>query len=312
MKKEYIFLSAIIVALCAYLFLHKSGERHYTMPEIETVKASDIKRFEIDKKESTITIVKKDGEWMVSDKNYPADGEKVKKMAEAVEGLQLTALVSERENFKRYGLDKQNRIRVLAAAESEKSTLVMVGKVAPTRNHTFVKLEGDDRIYHAAGNLERLFDRSVSEIRDKQVMKLDKSVISGLKIRSRGNTIDLKRSETENGAAGAWKSSETADVDEKAVNSLLSRLSDLSCSSFPERKKGSDYTKDPALVTIELDGAQSGRIELFEKTGQGFYPGKSSQNQYPFLLKDFTAENILSDTDAILGIDRERSNGKDS
>jgi len=312
MKKEYIFLSAIIVALCAYLFLHKSGERHYTLPEIETIKASDIKRLEIGRKDGTVTIVKKDGKWVVSDKNYPADEEKVKKMAEAVENLRVTALVSETEDFKRYDLDEQNRLRVLAASESEKSGRVMVGKVAPTRNHTFVKLEGDDRIYHAAGNLKQLFDCSVSEIRDKQVMKLEKSGITGLTITSNRHKIDLKQTETENGTTTAWESADGTDVDENAVKSLLSSLSDLSCSSYLDREDGPDYAKDPALVTIELDGEPSGRIEIFEKTDQGLYPARSSQNQYAFLLKDFKAENILSDTDAILGIDREQSNGKDS
>ena len=312
MKKEYIFLSAIIAALCAYLFLHSSGERHYNLPEIETVNASDIKRFEIGTKDGTVTIAKEDGNWVVSDKKFPADEEKIKKMAEAIEGLTVTALVSEREDFKRYNLDEENRLRVLAASGSGKTTRIAVGKVAPTRNHTFVKLEGDDRIYHAAGNLERLFDRSVSEIRDKQVMKLDPAAITGVAIKKDGHEIKLEKAESKDGKTSSWESVQKRNIDEETVESLLSTLSDLSCSSYLEPENGPDKAKENALAAIELTGEKSHRIELFEKTGQGFYPGRSSQTQYPFLLKDFTAENILSDTDAILGIGQETSNEKDS
>ncbi|MCF8044870.1 MAG: DUF4340 domain-containing protein [Desulfarculaceae bacterium] len=312
MKKEYIFLSVIIVALCAYLFLHSSGESNYTLPEIETVKASDIKRFEISRTGGTVTIVRQDGNWVVSDKKYPADKEKIKKMGEAVEGLELTALVSENEDFQRYDLDRQNRVQVLAASDSGKETRIMIGKVAPTRNHTFVKLEGDDRIYHASGNLEKLFDRTVSEIRDKQVVTIDPSNITGLKIRKQGREMHLERTEQENGQTGAWKSADASDIDENAVESLLSKLSDLTCSRYLDPEQGPTKAAEDLLAAIELKGNQSVRIELFEKNKEELYPGRSSQNQYPFLLKDFQAENILSDTDTILGIDREQSNENDS
>jgi hypothetical protein len=312
MKKEYIFLSVIIVALCAYLFLHKSDERHYTLPEIETVKASAIKRFEIGKPDGTVTIVKQNGNWVVSDKTYPADQTKVKKMTEAIEGLKVTALVSESGDYQRYDLTEQSRLNLLAASDSGKTTRVMIGKVAPTRNHTFVKLKGDDRIYHAAGNLERLFDRSVSEVRDKQVMEIDPSGITRLKIRKEGHQIKLERTAKKNGQTGSWKSADTSDIDNESVESLLSTLSDLSCSSYLDRKNGPGKAKEPALVSIELEGAQPDRITLLQQTEQGLYPGKSSQNQYPFLLKDFKAENILSDTNAILGIDRNKTNDSDS
>lgn len=308
MKKEYIFLSAIIAALCAYLFLHSSGERHYTLPDIETVNASDIKRFEIGKKDGTVTIAKEDGNWVVSDKKFPADEKKVKKMAGAIEGLTVTALVSEREDFKRYNLDEPNRLRVLAASDSGKTFRVMVGKVAPTRNHTFVKLKGDDRIYHASGNLEKLFDRTVPEIRDKQVVAIDPSGITGLKIRKQGREMHLERTEQENGQTGAWESADASDINEKAVESLLSTLSDLTCSRYLDPEQGPSKAGEDLLAAIELKGNQSVRIELFEKNKEKLYPAQSSQNQYPFLLKDFKAENILSDTDTILGIDREQSN----
>lgn len=315
MKKEYIFLSAIIAALCAYLFLHGSGERHYTLPEIETVKASDINRFEIGERGDTVTIIKQDGNWRVSDKHYLADEEKVKKMAEAIENLQVTALVSESENFKRYGLDQKNRLRVLAASDSGKTVQVMVGNVAPTRNHTFVKLKGDDRIYHASGNLAKLFDRTVSEIRDKQVVNIDPSGITGLKISKQDHEMHLERTEQENGQSRAWESPDTSKIDPKRVETLLSTLSDLTCSRYLDPQQGPSKSEEDILTFIELSEDQSDqpvRIELFEKNKEGLYPARSSQNQYPFLLKGVTAESILSDTDTILGIDREQSNENDS
>jgi len=61
MKKEYIILAVIIIALSLYLFFHKIGTTHYKLPEVSELSAADITKLEILKTGSAIILNKKDG-----------------------------------------------------------------------------------------------------------------------------------------------------------------------------------------------------------------------------------------------------------
>ncbi|MFO7752876.1 MAG: DUF4340 domain-containing protein [Desulfobacteraceae bacterium] len=312
MKKEYILLFALIVGLSAYLVVQSSGERHYTLPEPDTVKATDIKKFEIVKNGDRTDVMKKDGAWSVTDRHFPADKAKVEEMANAIEKLKVTALVSEKKDFRRYGLNEDNRIKVTAKGDPGRTTRVFIGKVAPTRNHTFVRLEDDNRVYHAAGNLERIFNRSVSEIRNKQVIEIDRDGISSMEIKKNGRKKRLEKSEGRDGAPPSWQSETGSKIDEQAVQSLLANLTGLTCSKYLDMQNSENQPGKNPFLTITLEGDQAVSLEVFGKNDQGLYPARSSQNRYPFLIEEFKAENIISDTDTIMGVKLEKSDEKAS
>ena len=92
-KKEYIILGVVIVALVGYLVSRKQDRNLYDLPQIESVQAKEITRVERTMAGETTTFRKEGSDWKISPENYAADAQKVKEMLDVVEGLSLTELI---------------------------------------------------------------------------------------------------------------------------------------------------------------------------------------------------------------------------
>ncbi|NIS75020.1 MAG: DUF4340 domain-containing protein, partial [Deltaproteobacteria bacterium] len=107
-------------------------------------------KIEISKPEGSIILSKRDNSWYIDPKGYSAESQKIKKdMLVTIEKLTLTALVSESKTYSRYHLGNDKKISVRAWAGNKLRREFEVGKAAPSLRHTFVKIAGDDRVYHA-------------------------------------------------------------------------------------------------------------------------------------------------------------------
>nr|NJM04279.1 DUF4340 domain-containing protein [Desulfobacula sp.] len=179
MKKEYLILIALILLFSAYLFLHKENRDHYTLPEIDKIDTSELTGLALERKEGPLGFTRKDKQWVLTDKEYPADQASVDGMLDVLKTLKLSALVSEKQDLKRYELDEDHRILV-KALKGEKSVFEFaLGKTAPSQNHTFVMLKDDKNVYHAGGNLKTHFDKTLEDFRDKKVMEFQEASLNG-------------------------------------------------------------------------------------------------------------------------------------
>ncbi len=308
-KKEYLVLIILIIALSLYLVLRKPDRRHYRLPNISQVSASDMTRVEISKPDGTILLEKKEGIWSVSPEGYPADAFKIKGILDTIGTLTLTTLVSESKSYERYDLHKEKRIGVKAWTGDQLRREFDVGKVAPSFNHTFVKIAGDERVYHAQENFRGKFDQTVENLRDKAVLRFEQKEIQKLDITRGKVSITLMRKlppvevgTSQEGEAQEknppqvefmWQTLEGNEVDESKLESLLTTLSRLNCSAYIEGRKKGDFT-DP-VYTIQLQGAKSYTLSIFEKTKEEdkTRPAVSSDNAFPFLLPDFQTNRIM-------------------
>ncbi|MBU8848113.1 MAG: DUF4340 domain-containing protein [Desulfobacterales bacterium] len=170
MKKEYLILIALILILGAYLLFHKENKDNYILPEIVKIDVSKITGLIIDKKEGLIEFTKKEGNWTLTDQECPADSPSVENMLDTLKTFKLSALVSEKDDLKRYELDDGKRIRVKVMKSRETLFEFTMGKTAPTFNHTFVMLKNDKNIYHANGSFRSYFDKSVEDFKEKKIV----------------------------------------------------------------------------------------------------------------------------------------------
>ena len=315
-RKEYIILVAVILALSLYLFLRKQDRTHYKVPEVPPIVQSDISKMEISKKGSTITLIKKDTIWRIASQGYPADTGKVKGMLDAIEKLTLTALVSESKNYSRYELGTDQKLTVKAWAGDTVKRDFTVGKVAPSYRHTFVQVSGDYRVYHASGNFRNVFDQTVDDIRDKVVLKFDKAEILEIRI-SKGEDsrifgrkqvpVEIKLDQEAEASSPAaaktetlWETADGQKADEAKLDRLLTILSTLRCEEYVEDRKKEDFTEP--IYTVQPRGIQEyslsifGRLEKDAKT----YPAISSVNDYPFLLQEQQVNTIMKDPEELL------------
>jgi len=310
-KKEYIILVIIIIALSVYLFMRRGDRTLYELPEIPQVSQKEITRLEITRGKTVIDLNKKENSWYIAPKEYPADADKVKNMLNSIEKLTMTALVSESKNYNLYDLSEEAKINVKAWQVDSLKRDIDVGKTAPSFRHTFVKTAGDDRVYHARGNFRNTFDTTVDDLRDKTILTYTPSDIQQIRItkekqpfilnrsqlpaKEESSTADKKETASPPAQKTAWQTPDGRTGDEAAVNQLLNTLSDLRCEAFIENRGKEDFTTP--LITIQLKGAQEYSLSIFDKTEEKEteHPAISSASRYAFLLTDSEVEDILKD-----------------
>ena len=313
MKKETIILIVAIVALGLYLGLRNNNRTHYTLPELNKVPIEKISRIVIKRKGETLTLKHHDSRWLIEPQGFKADEKRVKKMAEALSGLKLTALASESGETARYKLGDNDAIRVSLYDGKKLLRDIRIGKTASTYHHTYVQFPGKKEIYLARGNFRREFDVKVDQIRDKIVLKLDRDSVNGIELQQK-NTPSLslmkesipvnitpgKKSKEPAGATPRkpkWKTPDGRVALEGQVDQILTACT-LNCDSFLP-KEAVKKLKAP-ICTLTLKGAETATLKIYPQNKDGKYPAMSSQCDFPFLLSTWKVDRVKQAPDKIL------------
>jgi hypothetical protein len=317
-KKEYVVLIIVIISLSLYLTLRNKDRTHYLLPDIPDIAKKEISKIEIKKADTSIVLNKKDATWHIAPKGYPADTGKVNSMLDVIGELVLTTLVSEAKSYDSYDLTDDKKTTVKAWADDILKLEFEMGRAAPSWNHTFVKLAGDTRVYHARGNFKDKFDQTLEKLRDMAVLSFEQNeieeirIIKGkqsvilvqkqtpVKINADQESDDAEAPKTPTKVETTWESSDGKKGDESTLNSLFSTLSNLSCDKYIDDKEKESFT-DP-IYAIQLKGTYEYALSIFEKTEKDAknYPAVSSENDYPFLLNDSQVDRIMKDPDEML------------
>jgi len=327
-KKEYIVLAAIILCLSLYLVFQKTDKTGYSLPDIPDISKKEISKIEINIAfKELISLNRVDNKWTIAPKDYPADSGKVESMLDIINALTLTALVSESENFVRYDLGNDKKINVNAWSGTTLLQSFDIGKAASTNRHTFVKIKGDNRVYHARENFRNKFDITVEKLRDKAVLSFSQADIQEISVANKGENIllalnqlpvevsadpgnkqDKKQAKKEEKIPAetqpVWQDQDGNQADKSKVDRLLSSLSKLKCESYIEGKEKKDFKDMEPIYTVKLKGPEEYSLTVFagnnekdnEKDDENAtgYPSISSQNAYPFILANFRADNIMN------------------
>ncbi len=328
-KKEYVLLAVVIVALLLYLVFRSGDKVHYKLPELDSIDAKTLTKIEIAKPNQTLTLVKKENKWLIEPNDYPTDENKVNNITSTICDLTLNALASKSRNYSRYDLDNDKAIQVKAYQKDQVVREFEVGKTTPTNNHTFVKLKEDDRVYHANKSFRMYFDQKTDDLRDKVVMKLDTNEVSEIEIEKEGKkylftkTAKPVETKTENAkkeeakkeekesppdkTETIWATKEGKEGNKTELDSILNQLSDLRCDGYLDDKKKEDF-KEP-IYTIKVKGQKEYVLSIYEKleesdkeeeTSSGKYPVLSSENPYPFSLSTYKAERLMKKPEELL------------
>ena len=311
-KREFVFLAVIIVVLAIYLVFKNSDRTHYKLPEIPEVERSEFTKLVVARGDSVVMLERRDDTWLIRPQGYPADQKAVDKMLDAVAGLALTTLVSESKNFTQYELTDEQKIGMAAFMGETPARQLDIGKVASTYRHTFVRLEGDHRVYQAVGDIRKPFDITVGMLRDKITMKYDREVVTGLTVTGPGGTLVFSKNDTappvtppvggdsvQAEPPPKWQAGDGRAADEQTVDRIVISLSNLTCDGYIEGKTKEDYTEPIYTVTVEASG--SATLSIFEKQENGKYPAVSSQNDYPFWLPEWRVNQVMKKPAELFG-----------
>ncbi len=293
-SREYLILGILIVALSVYLAMRGRDRTHYKLPVLSQITADRIADIRIQGPAGRIEIKKDGTRWRLVPGDYPADGETVDKLLQAIGGLKLTAFVARSGSDGRYDLDEKKRIRVEArSAEGRVLRQFEVGKVAPSFGHTFVRIEGDARVFHAPGNLRTLFGKKPGDFRDKVVLRFDRGAIREIQVVRDGSRTVFHRP-AGSGKTTAWKTDGAGTPDSARIERFLTALDKLRCDGYLKGQKKSQLDK-PVFEVLLKDDKERFRLSLYaakDEAGERF-PGVSSQNDYVFYLDKWQADKLM-------------------
>ena len=312
-QKEYMVLMAVIIILVVVLIISTGRNKmSYKLPKLDKIDADDLSRIEINRGDESILLERSQGDWLIMPEEYIADNDKVNDMLDVIRNLTLTELVSDKKNYERYELDKENRIHIKASDKENALREFYIGKVSSTYSHTYVMIADDEKVYHANESFRSTFEQNKSGLRDKSVMKFSAEEITGLALKGEFGTLELKREiipvspekeqeeqETSPGEEEAWLSQDGKKAEKSKIDTLLSKLSGLNCDSFLDEKE-KENLKTP-VYTITAKGAKDYELRIYEKAeDEEKYPALSSENDFPFLITKWTAESLMKKPEDIL------------
>ncbi len=300
MKKEYLILGIVIAALAVYLYQRSADRTHYTLPALPAVAAADIDKIQMARGAETVVLVRRDGRWQIDPPGYPVDSKLAQEMLDTLSGLTLTALVSESKNYALYELDDAHKANVKAWQGEQLKRDIDVGKAAPSFRHTFVRIAGDDRVFHGQDNFSFRFRTRIEDLRDKTVLAFNRPDIQEVRITKDGATLTIAPAPaaTDAPAAGPggakdWQSSDGRPVNGAAVEALLGELFNLQADAFIEGRDKASFNQP--VYTVALKGPQEYTLALFAPAGGDSkdHPAVSSGSAYPFSLSEDHAQRIM-------------------
>ena len=312
-KKEYLILVLIIAALAAYLFMRSADRTFYELPQISALEQNQITRIEISKGSGSIVLNKKDNKWNLEPHGYIADAKMVKDMLDVLGSLTLTTLVSESKDYGRYELSDGKRITVKVWQQNALKRNFDIGKPASSFRHTFVKLDGDSRVFHARDNFRDKFDLTTDSLRDKNVLSFKPPDIREIQIIRDQTKLKLNRSQVpvtqqqekldtapQAALKFEWQSSDGAQGNGPNLNRLLATLSNLNCETYINDRRKETFSAP--VYAVKLKGGQDYELNVFAKLQKDdeSYPAVSSDSDDPFFLSDSQVKQIMKDPEELL------------
>ena len=296
-KREYIVLATLILAISLYLIFRSTNKMQYELPRLADMQAGDVDRLLITHGQDTLNLSKSGSEWKILPEQYPADKDQVAQMIDHLVNLSLADLVSESSSYKRYELDDVSRITVTAYDGSTVLRQCDVGKSASSYQYSYVRVPGDSRVFTAQGDIRSAFDKDKEALRDKLVLSFETDTISIINAESSGRSVSLNKriipdrnaegQESESQTVVQWETTEGEVWDTGKVDQLLGTLSRLDCSEYVT---DGSQTGEP-FFSISLTGDKEYSLTLYEPADDK-YPGASSGSDYLFLLSSWQGDDI--------------------
>jgi len=301
MKKEYLVLGILIVVLSGYLAVRGRDRTHYRLPQLEKISAGRIARIDIQGPEGHVEIKKEGDRWLLMPGSYPADGSTVDRLLKDIGGLKLTALVAKSKSYQRYDLDDKHKITVEArSGDRQLLRKFEVGKVAPSLSHTFVKIGGDDRVFHAPGNLRGLFGRKLEGFRDRTVLAFDRGAVREIRV-VKGKQKAVFSRQPGTAQQRAWQVDGGGTPDSARIERFLVALDKLKCDGYLRGRQKSEFKQSVFEVLLKDDKGEY-RLTLFAAGDRESekVPGVSSQNEYPFYLEKWQADRVMPSPEELI------------
>lgn len=310
LKNRRIIVSlGIIVVLALILLLSGKDKRSGDIPKIKSFDTAD--EIIIAKSSKQIKLYKKDDKWFIDEQAYPADKHILEKFEKDLKELDITDFITKEPYLAKYELNPEKAVRVTASSKGKIQRDVLIGKASPTFRSAYIKFTDDPRVYLASGNLSDTFNKSVGDLREKQIYKVERDEIVYFELLYGGKlSFEKKIEEIEEEADSqdtkendkqeekkttkveTWICREYRNtaIDKNKVDSFVTSFGTINADSYPDVKK----KEVKELVCLIKAKAYNKDIELrIHKKDKENYLCTSSESPYVFTLREGDAKKFF-------------------
>lgn len=271
--RSFLVLLVVAAGLGAYIYFVEmkrtpSSETTAAKEKAFTIEGSDIQQLEVmSEKGERTKLARTDGAWQIVEPvATPADETEVSSLASSLSTLEVQRVVEDKpSSLVDYGLETPRvTIAFTATGANAGTKRLLLGRKTPTGGDMYAKVEGQERVFLVQAYLDSTFNRGTFDLRDKHILKFDRSKVDALEIQSGDRALRFVKQGTEWAIAAPLK----ARADFSLVEGVIGRLDDARMSevSAPEASDLKPYGLDKPGVTVRVGMGSSQAMLAFGKT----------------------------------------------
>lgn len=282
--REFIILAVIALVLLAYIILRSSGNINYKLPEIDSLDKNTVSSITIDGQEASYIFEKSGDDWYIQPENWLANSSTVNTILNSLTDIKVVDLISSSGNPALYDLSEDKRFTVKAYSGDEMVRELYVGKVSSSGVYTYIMFPGDDNVYSIRGSLPASVGSGKEDMREKQIIKMQKSDLQKMTFTTGGGARTLYKDENETWKEDGTEAQPDTDLIAKAETTLTSLRATKYLSEKPEGV--------PEWTVSLSTGNGDISLEIWPAAENG-YPAWCSIRGYSFIISDYSGESIL-------------------
>lgn len=259
--KRVIILGIITLGLFLYILLY---ERH----QPTTDEAKELEQKVLHMKEEAIlqlryrgdthqwTLEKAGDEWTLKEpKELPVEETQVNSLVNQIVNLKKERVLEKVSNLEAYGL-KKPRAKLIIKTKEDQRTL-LIGNDIPATSNLALQVLGDPRVFIVPQNFYSTINKSVKDLRKKQILEVNTNDIYGLLVQKRDKTYEFQKKKGNWYLIKPWKDR----ANRQKVEDILFGLSGLRAKDFLD-------DLDEATLAFHGLGHPMYRLAIYAKDGK--------------------------------------------
>ena len=224
--------------------------------------------------EDPITVLRNaDGDWEFGGGlDIAADDGAVGQMASSLASLNADRMVS--ENVVEWGPYELSEPALSVAFELEDGGgELQFGRDTPTGSGVFARLKGEPRLFTVYSYNKTSFEKSVFDLRDKRLVRIDQDSISQVTVEAGGRTLGFERENDD------WAIVKPMNLraDDFTVGDLVRAVRTAEMTEVLEDGANSDYSFGTPLATVTVTDEIGDHELVVAKSGDTYYARSSDQ-----------------------------------
>ncbi len=245
---------------------------------LEGIDRDEVSLAEIAGPADTVRLEREDGAWTAN--GFTADSAAVERFLRALDETEVGSVASTNPaNHARLGVDADSAW-TLSVGDGPS---VLLGKPGTRYRTAFARMPGEDVTSLLAGDLRSATARSLSDWRDKTVLRTDTALVATVRVTRDGVATTYERGDS------VW-TTDGAEVEAATMRGILQEMAHLRATSFAPPDDEMPALPDRAVQAFDAEGTEIASLAIADDDGT--FRVATPASPYVFVVAAFRANRI--------------------